>query len=49
MAEQGAVRRQRAPRSQACADCASLIASGAPGGAAPYVIGRARLASGHPG
>jgi hypothetical protein len=23
--------------------------SGAPGGAAPYVIGRARLASGHPG
>jgi hypothetical protein len=43
MAEQGAVRRQRAPRSQACADCASLSASGAPGGAALAYYEGARL------
>jgi len=40
MIEQGAARRQRAPRGQACADCAGLSASGAPGGAAPWPEGR---------
>jgi hypothetical protein len=41
--------RQWRRSSQACASSRKPVCGGAPGGAAPYVIGRARLASGHPG